>query len=299
MVIYGLFKATDYTWFLPICWSDTHKQWSSTWAPPSRFLTWHRHQARNISIWLCPTSRKNSENSMAKWTMTGNPDTLPSSGSSPAAPRAEWRWEVWGIEVYQREAARYAPGFWFSFLLQGQFWITLARNKGWQGQLPSWALFKPRAQKSDRWGRNSLHAAKEGPVWVQSADFQADLNPTLGWGLWDFRSLWKFPRALNIPGFNVLPQPWPAWGTRLPKNTQIIFRIASFLHNFKQKSESPFFRWGNCAISCESKARSGFSGLPVSQNIISGTFWLPFNYSSSGFLSLHKFHSILPPHPHA
>lgn len=186
----------------------------------------------------------------------------------------------------------------FSFQVSFEpHWLETRDDKA--SQLPPWALFKPWAQTSDRWGHNSLHTTTEGPVWVPSADFQADLNATLRWGLWDLRSLWKFPRTLNIPGLHVLPQPWPAWGIKLPENTQIIFPIVSFLHHFKQKSESPFSRWGNRAISCGSKTRPGFSGLPVSQNIISGTFWLPFNYSSSGFLSLHKFHSVLTLHPHA
>lgn len=94
MVIYGFLPITHgFCQYADLIPTDNE---APPWAPCSKFLTWHLHQARPMSIWLCPTSRKHSENAMAPWTMTGNlyTSTLPSSGSSPAAPRAEWRWEM-------------------------------------------------------------------------------------------------------------------------------------------------------------------------------------------------------------
>lgn len=148
---------------------DIHKGYSATvgtilQAPPLSSVPGQepygfvQHQAKTLRTLV------------AKLTMTGNLHTLPPSS---VGPRAEWRQEM-GYPRPLKEGVCQVYS-WLSILFSFSKSVLESHwpeARAWQGQFPPWSPIRPPAQKSDKWGDNLSHTAKDQPVWAQSAAFQ-------------------------------------------------------------------------------------------------------------------------------
>ena len=133
--------------------------------------------------------------------------------------------------------------------------------------------------------------------------FRLGHNPTMRWGFWDLRPPWKYPGGSRHPTLKCPSSAQTSLRVQTskePTNNGLGIHegmnegIVSFLHNLGQGTESPFFRWGNWNLLSKQDTITGLLSPKTRFLELSGYLLITHH---QGFLTLHKFHSVLFPHP--